>query len=50
MIPLAEDEAEAVTVVVVAIESIHGLRGCIRGRIIPGKKMKEESETAFHDS
>ena len=50
MIPLAEDEAEAVTVVVVAIESIHGLRGCISERILPGRKIKKESETALHGS
>ena len=38
MIQPADDEAEAVA----AMESIHGLWGCVGERILPGRKMEKE--------
>ena len=52
MIQSVEGEVEAVAVV--AIESIHGLWGCVGGRILPWQKMKKEVKecctTAPHDA
>ena len=38
------------TVVVAAIESIHGLQGCVGERILPGWRTKSKGEEVFHDS